>query len=99
MQYRNTLWFGLLVGVVLPILGFVLLYFIFQYLDRAGAVSNIGLGEDFRIRTTGIISIALNAVALNRFYNQRATQTMRGIVIATFVYVVVWIIFFGKSVL
>ncbi|MEM1324601.1 MAG: hypothetical protein AAGI23_01540 [Bacteroidota bacterium] len=99
MQYKNTLWYGLVVGVILPLVGFTLLYFIFQYLDRAGAVSNVGLGEDFRIRTTGIIAIALNAIALNRFYNQRATQTMRGIVIATFVYVVAWIIFFGSSVL
>jgi hypothetical protein len=99
MQYKDTLWFGLIVGVILPMLGFIALSFVFQYLDRAGAVSDIGLGEDFRIRTTGIIAIALNAVALNRFYNRRETQTMRGIVIATFGYVVAWIIFFGSSVL
>lgn len=99
MQYKNTLWYGLIVGIVLPMLGFIVLYFTFQYLDRAGAISDIGLGEDFRIRTTGIVAIALNAVALNRFYNRRDTQTMRGIVIATFVYVVAWVIFFGSSVL
>lgn len=98
MLNRNAIWFGFVVGVVLPLVGFTLLYFIFQYLDRAGAVSNVGLSEDFRIRTTGIIAIALNAVTLNRFYNRRATQSMRGIVIATFIYVVVWVVMFGKSV-
>ncbi|MEL6945911.1 MAG: hypothetical protein AAFO82_24920, partial [Bacteroidota bacterium] len=76
-----------------------ILYGIFAYLDRADAVSNIGLGEDFRLRTIGIVSIGLNAVVLNKFYKRRATKSMRGIVLATFLYIVVWLVYFGDTVL
>lgn len=99
MFKRNKIVIGLLMGIVLPIIGFALLYGLFAFLDRAGAVSNIGLGEEFRLRTIGIVSIGLNAIALNQFYNNRATQSMRGIVITTFFYVVAWIIYFGDTVL
>ena len=99
MLSQNKIITGLLIGIILPIIGFSILYGIFAYLDRADAVSNIGLGEDFRLRTIGIVAIALNAIALNVFYKRRATESMRGIVIATFVYVIIWVFYFGRIVL
>ncbi|MEM9888032.1 MAG: hypothetical protein AAF849_19205 [Bacteroidota bacterium] len=99
MFHQNKIIIGLLVGLILPVIGFGLLFALFEFLDRAGAVSNIGLSEDFRLRTIGIVAIGLNAIALNAFYKRRATQSMRGIVIITFVYVVAWVIYFGDKVL
>lgn len=99
MLRRNKIWVGLLVGIILPVIGFGIFYGIFQFLDRADAVSDVGLGEAFRLRTIGIVAIGLNAIALNTYYKRRATQPMRGLVIATCIYVVVWLIYFGDTVL
>ena len=99
MLKKNEIWVGLVLGLIVPVIGFGVLYGIFAYLDRADAVSNIGLGEDFRLRTIGIVSIALNAILLNKRNKRRATRTMRGIVIATFIYIVVWLVYFGDTVL
>jgi hypothetical protein len=98
MFWRNEIWIGLLMGLVVPLLGFGLLYGVFALLDQEGAVSSIGLSKDFRLRTIGIVSIGLNAILMNRFQKNRATQSMRGIVIITFVYVVVWLYFFRNSI-
>jgi len=99
MLKKNEIWVGLILGLLLPIIGFGILYGIFAYLDRADAVSNIGLGEDFRLRTIGIVSIGLNAILLNKKNKKRATRSMRGIVLATFIYIIVWLIYFGDTVL
>lgn len=99
MFKRNEIWIGIALGLIFPIVGFGILYSIFEFLDRADAVSNIGLSKNFRLRTLGIVAIALNAIALNSFQKRRATQSMRGIVLITFVWVVVWLYFFQSSIL
>lgn len=98
MFWRNEIWIGFLMGFIAPLLGFGALYGIFALLDQEGAVSDIGLSKDFRLRTIGIVSIGLNAILMNRFQKNRATESMRGIVIITFVYVVVWLYFFRNSI-
>jgi len=99
MFNRNKIWIGVILGLLLPLIGFGILHSLFQFLDRAGAISDIGLSEDFRLRTTGIVAIALNAILLNIFQKRRATQTMRGIVIITFFWVMVWLYFFKNAIL
>ncbi|NJL74238.1 MAG: hypothetical protein HC892_03545 [Saprospiraceae bacterium] len=64
MFKRNEIWIGIVVGLIFPTVGFGILYGIFDFLDRADAVSNIGLSKNFRLRTLGIVAIALNAIAL-----------------------------------
>lgn len=99
MFNRNKIWAGAVLGIILPVTGFGILYSLFQFLDRADAISDIGLSEDFRLRTIGIVAIALNAILLNRFQKRRATQTMRGIVIVTFFWVMLWLYFFKNAIL
>ncbi len=99
MFWRNEIWIGLIIGLILPILGYGILYGVFAFLDRADAVSDIGLSEDFRLRTIGIVAIAINAIALNKFQKNRADQSMRGVVIVTFLYVLAWLYFFKDSIL
>ena len=53
----------------------------------------------FRERTLSICAIALNALFMKRYDKWRYTETMRGIVLPTFVYVIVWIIYFKDIIL
>jgi hypothetical protein len=99
MFQRNSLPLGLAIGILLPLAGFGILYLLYQGLDMLGVVSSEGLSHNFRLRTIGIVAIALNALPMNRAFKKRLTQTMRGITIATFVFVVIWLVFFGRSVL
>ncbi|MFN7115541.1 MAG: hypothetical protein ACK4TA_02000 [Saprospiraceae bacterium] len=96
---RNALWFGLAVGLVLPFVGYAILLMIYDGLDSAGLLSGRGFSENFRQRTLGIVAICLNLIALNFFQKRRFSNSMRGLVIATFIYAAVWFIYFGTKLL
>ena len=53
----------------------------------------------FRERTTGIIAICCNMIPINAFQKRRFTHSMRGVVLATVLYVIVWVVYFGKYIL
>ena len=94
---RNpTLLTGLLYGLFLPMAGFSLLYFGYGALEQAGIVSEIGFSPFFRERTSAVVAICLNLIPLNLFMKRRATPAMRGTVLATVVYVIFWVIYFGR---
>ena len=95
---KNTLIFGVLLGAVVPFVTYAVLLSIFDTLDSTGMVSDIGLSRNFRARTLAIVSICCNAIALNYFQKRRMTDAMRGIVIPTFVYVAMWVIWYGGDV-
>jgi hypothetical protein len=93
---KNSFSLGLLTAIVLPLLAFGVFYGIFEGLDALGWVSTKGFRPMFRERTLSILAIGMNALALQFYQKRRATETMRGIVIPTTVWVVVWIWIFGK---
>ena len=99
MLQKDEIWVGLIYGVVLPIAGFFLLYNLFSLLEIKGAASGAGFSENFRERTLAIVAIALNLIPLSRFRKLRYEQAMRGVVIATGVLAILWIIFFGRKLL
>ncbi len=94
---RNMLWFGLLIGLVLPFVGYALLLMIYDGLESAGALSGRGFSANFRQRTLGIVAVCLNLIPLNFFQKKRLTQSMRGLVLATLVYAVIWFVYFGAK--
>ena len=95
MLNRNKIWTGLVVGILLPALSFILLYQIFSLLELEGAASGEGFSPNFRERTLAIVAIALNLIPLNIFRRRRWDLGMRGVVIATAVLIFAWLIQFG----
>ncbi len=95
MFQRNELWVGLLYGLLLPAAGFLILYNLFSLLEIKGAASGAGFSEDFRERTLAIVAIALNLILLSRFRKLRWENAMRGVVIATGLFALVWLFIFG----
>jgi hypothetical protein len=99
MFNRNKFSVGLILGILIPLIAFPLLYGLFTGLESLAFASDDGFRPLFKERTSGIVAIGINAITLN-FYNKRkADETMRGIVIATFVYIAIWVYFFGEMVL
>ncbi len=99
MFKKNSFINGVIVGFLLPLLGFGVLMLIYQGLEAGGIIGEGTLSENFRVRTLAIVAIALNAIPLNKFQKRRFTDSMRGMVIPTMVYVVVWMVFFGMDLL
>lgn len=99
MWNKNSLTVGLAIAFLLPLTGFVILYFGYGQLEASGVVSERGFSNLFRERTSSIIAICLNIIPLNIFQRKRATESMRGVVLATGIYAIIWIIYFGRYIL
>lgn len=96
MLNKNSIPIGLAIGLLLPLAAFALLYLLFQQLGAAGVASSEGFSPMFRERTAGIVAICLNLIPLNQFMKRRAINSMRGIVVATVILVIVWVVYFGR---
>ena len=99
MLEKNSLPVGLLVGILLPVIGYFLFYSIFEGLEALGWVSDGGFRPKFRERTVGIIALALNAIALNYYQKRSYFNSVRGIVVVTALLVGLWLYLYGEYVL
>ena len=93
---KDNVLYGLVLGLVVPLVLFATLLLIYGFLAEIDAGSDEGFRPMFTERTTGIIAIAVNAFFLNTFFKRRKINSMRGIVIATFLLVAVWLRQFGR---
>ena len=98
MLERNKFSIGLILGVLIPLITFPLLYGLFTGLEYLAFASDEGFRPFFKERTSGIVAIGMNAIALNFYQKKRYDDTMRGIVVATFFYVAIWLYFFGEMI-
>ncbi len=97
MFNRNNVVAGILLGIILPIVVFVLLYQVFSLLEIRGAASGAGLSENFRVRTLAIVAMAVNVLPMRVFQKRRWEDSVRGIVVATAALALGWVFYFGKG--
>lgn len=98
MLRQNTIQAGIILGFLLPFVVFVVLRLLFDGLEQGGVIGAGDFSENFRMRTIALVAIGLNVILLNQFQQNYRTQSMRGVVIATAVYVIVWLVYFGNSI-
>lgn len=91
MFERNALWFGLVFGFALPFAGYGVLLMLSEKLE-ALLFPGRQLPEPlFDAATLQVMAICLNLIPLH-YYNKRYfIKTMRGILIATMVYALLWV--------
>lgn len=99
MLKDDTFLRGMILGFAVPILGFAVFYGLFQLLDLFADTLREGLRPQFRLRTSALIGIAMNALLMNRFHKRHETDSMRGLTLPTTLYVAAWLLIFGKSIL
>ena len=97
MLKQNKIVVGLIAGIIIPFVAYAILDMIYDFGDEAGWFANSNISETFRSRTKGLLAIATNLITINFFRRKRHDESMRGVVIATSVYILVWIIVFGKT--
>ena len=97
MFNKNAIWVGLLLGLLVPSVVYIMLLQLFSILEVKGAASGTGFSENFRERTMAIVALAINLVLLNIYRRRRWDLVMRGIVIATTLLALGWLYVFGTK--
>lgn len=99
MLHKDKFSVGIIAATLLPIIAYVAFSIIFNGLEEAGLASTEGFSPYFRERTTGIVAIGSNAILMNYFNKQRHTNSVRGVVFPTFIYIGFWVFYFKDIIL
>ena len=101
MKINSNILIGFAFGACIPVLGYILIAFIFEQLTAYGLLGELGTSMGFvkRMRTIGVLAIATNLIPFQYFKKKRKGEEMRGIVIATFIYAVIWIVYYWNSII
>lgn len=95
----DNIMIGILLGAVYPILAFVVIEQIFVWLAAADLVADIsedGVGDARRERTTYLFSLVAAIIPLQIFSNRRWGETIRGFMLPMFIYIAAWIWKYGS---
>ena len=96
---KDTVWRGLAFGVIVPVLVYAFLLTLYTILDAMGIFSDVGFAEDFRVRTLILFSICSNLILMQRFRKSYRNETIRGILIASMILVLIWFLLFGVKII
>ena len=96
---KDSLLLGLGIGILIPAGVYAILLTLYTLLDSIGVFSDIGFAEDFRIRTLALFAICSNLIVMQRFKNSYRHETMRGILMASMILVVIWFFVFGIKIM
>ncbi len=95
--FRYDKWVnGIIAGFFIPIVLFAALLYLLQ---------GLGLGhmDDqsihiLRPRTLALLALCINLLSMNGFKTLRWNNSMRGLVISTFILVVTWVVQYGREI-
>jgi hypothetical protein len=96
---RDSVWLGLVFGIVLPLAVYGLLYLVYAFLDSMGVLTDVGFAEDFRTRTLGLLAICSNLILMQTYRKTYRNETVRGTLIASMILVFIWFMKFGIKIL
>lgn len=97
---RDSVWFGIALGLVLPLATYGVLYLLYGLMDTLGVFTDVSFAEDFRTRTLTLVSICANLILMQSYRKSYLHQErIRGILLATMLFVVIWFFVFGIKIL
>ena len=96
---RDDVWTGMLLGLIIPIVVYGILFLIYTFMDSVGLFSDVGFAENFRTRTLSLIAICSNLILMQSYRRSYRNETIRGILISSMVLVAVWFVRYGLKIL
>jgi hypothetical protein len=97
---NDTLVMGLLIGASFPILGYYLIDLLFNFLTSQGLMDSVTQSSaGKRGRTLLLMGICSNIIPIQIMNSNRINNVLKGILIATFIYSGVWLVYYGKNLL
>ena len=98
MFQKDSIVAGLIVGILIPFLGYALWLEIYDQLEAIDLISPFKVG-DFRRRTSALLGICLNLIPFTFFNRKRFFNSMRGVMFPTIIYGFIWFFYFGVAML
>ena len=98
MLDRDSIILGILVGLAIPFVGYAILLTILEQVAELDFLSSETRTISFRSRTVAVLAICLNIIPFKMYQRRWRQTTMRGIVIATMIYVGVWLYWFSADI-
>lgn len=95
---KDSIRIGILIGLVLPFLGYWLWRGLFELLTLAEVMNPEGFSEDWRERTFALLGICMNIFPFQYYQKKRNDNSMRGLVFPTVAYVILWVVMFRDSI-
>ena len=85
---KDNLIFGIMAGLIAPVFGVIIYYFVVFYNQHVGFIEYLGYLQQYKTLLTGVSSLSLiaNAVLFTIYINGRRDETAKGIFVATIVY-------------
>ena len=97
-DYYKSIWFGLIAGVFTTIVGSAIIMMAFEYLAKLGMLQYSSNGfSQTQQRTIYVLGIFMNIIPFQYFKRVKAEKAMNGVVFITILAVVIWIIYYQKS--
>lgn len=95
---KDNFFTGLVVGAITPVLGFLLVEFIFDLLTQAGLMEFVSSGgSSKRQRTLALLGICATLIPMHICKNNKWNETMRGMIFPIMLYMGAWIYYFKDS--
>ncbi len=94
---RNQIWVGTLTGLLIPFVSYAVLLMISEKLYLWLPEYTVDGESVIAPRTLYLLAICCNLLPFHFFNSRRAVKAMRGIIIATIGLGVVWLVYFGKT--
>lgn len=98
MFEKDSIVAGLILGVLIPFVGYAIWLEIYDQLEAADMISAFQVG-DFRRRTSALLGICLNLIPFTFFNRKRFFNSMRGVMFPTIIYGFIWFFYFGVHML
>ena len=98
MLDKDSLLLGLFLGLAVPFIGYALILTLFEQLAATEWLSSDTRTITFRARTIAVLAICLNVIPFRYYQKQWYQTTMRGVMIATLLYVGLWLFKFSADI-
>ena len=95
MIKKDSVITGLLIGLIVPYVGWAIWITLFEQLDFLGAATSVGLSESFRERTTALLAISTNILPFLYANRNKFFDMMRGIIFPTVMLSIAWLFYFN----
>ena len=99
MLQKDSLPLGLLIGLLVPFVGYAVLLELYDQLASSQVISDIGMTESFRSRTIALLALCFNLIPFSLYNKNRCYNTMRGMVFPTVILAIVWFFYFQSGLL
>jgi hypothetical protein len=98
MIEKDSFLMGIVLGCIVPVLGFVAIEGLFDLLTNTGLMTEVTpLGTTKRMRTLALMALCCNLIPFHIAKKNYWEDTMRGMILPTLIYAGFWVYKFGGS--